>query len=373
MLTGLRLLASFAAAAFAAALAGAAAADEITIGAVLPLSGPNATYGDTFSQGVNLAIADINADHMLSKTLVMDYEDSQALPQPGVVAANKLVSVVGVPYMLSAFTSVSKAIAPVAERTKTVAVNGGGVGPDLAELGAYFWNVIPLANYEVRTMVPYLVGERKLKRFVLVYVDDPLGDAILKELHTELPKAGGELAAELKIPREAEQFAGIAARARDAKPDVVYIASFGAQQSQIVKQFRDNGVTQQIASYSGFAIPAIDQEPEAKGALYTSQKMDWDSSDPMTKRFVAEFKAKYGKAPNYYGANYYNAVMLFAILAQGLEKKGEAITGENLLKARQAIGSFDLVGGKTEFQANGSVIMPMQINEVDGKGGHIVK
>ena len=64
--------------------------------------------------------------------------------------------------------------------------------------------------------------------------------------------------------------------------------------------------------------------------------------------------------------------MLFAILAQGLEKKGEAITGENLLKERKAVGTFNLVGGKTEFQANGSVIMPMQINEVDGKDGHIV-
>jgi len=184
MLTRSRALAGFAAAAIAAFAAAAASADDITIGADLPLSGPNAQYGDIFSQGANLAIADVNADHMLSKTLVMDYEDSQALPQPGVVAANKLVSVVRVPYMLSAFTSVSKAIAPVAERSKTVAVNGGGVGPDLAELGDYFWNVIPLANYEVRAMVPYLVNERKLKRLVLVYVDDPLGDAILKELQT---------------------------------------------------------------------------------------------------------------------------------------------------------------------------------------------
>ncbi|MFI4986230.1 MAG: ABC transporter substrate-binding protein, partial [Alphaproteobacteria bacterium] len=346
---------------------------DIKIGAVLPLSGPNAQYGETFSTGINLAVADVNADHMLSKPLAMDYEDSQALPQPGVVAANKLVNVERVPFFLSAFTSVSKAVAPVADRSKTVAVNGGGVGPDLAQLGDYFWNVIPLANYEVRAMVPYLVTGRKLKRFVLVYVDDPLGEAIQKELKTELPKAGGELVAELKIPRESQQFTSVAARAREANPEVIYIASFGAQQSQIIKQFRDNGISQQIASYSGFAIPSIDQAPEAQGALYTSQKMDWDSDDPITKRFVAEYKAKYGKAPNYYAANYYNAVMLFAVLARTLEKKGEAVTGENLLKERRAAGSFNLVGGKMEFQPDGSVIMPMQVNEVDGKGGHIVK
>src|SRR5690606_33859487 len=224
------------------------------------------------------------------------------------------------PYVLSAFTGVSKAISPIAQRTKTVAVNGGGVGPDLAELGPYFWNVIPLANFEVRAMIPYLVKERGLKRFVLVYVDDPLGQAIKSELETNLPPVGGELVEALSVPVNAQQFSGIAARVRDAKPDVVYIASFGAQQSQIIKQLRDNGVPQQLASYSGFGISAINNLPEAKGALFTSQQVDWSSQDPVTKRFVEDYKAKYNRDPVAYAANYYNAVRLFALLASELQK-----------------------------------------------------
>ncbi len=156
------------------------------------MSGPNATYGDIFGSGVNLAVEHINADKLLDGTLSVKYEDSQALPQQGVIGMNKLVNVEGVPYVLSAFTGVSKAISTTATRTKTVAVNGGGVGPDLAKLGPYFWNVIPLANDEVRAMLPYLVKERKLKRFVLVYVDDPLGAAVREDIGTVLPKVGGE-------------------------------------------------------------------------------------------------------------------------------------------------------------------------------------
>jgi hypothetical protein len=38
------------------------------------------------------------------------------------------------------------------------------------------------------------------------------------------------------------------------------------------------------------------------------------------------------------------------------------------------MGSFDLVGGKMDFLPNGSVSMPIQINEVDGSGaGKLVK
>jgi ABC-type branched-subunit amino acid transport system substrate-binding protein len=357
-----------------AALLGAtpARAQEVRIGAVFPLSGPNASYGDIFMSGANLAMEHANADRVLAGKLVVQYEDSQALPQQGVIGMNKLVNVAKVPFVLSAFTGVSKAISTIAQRTKTVTVNGGAVGPDLAELGSYFWNVIPLANYEVRASVPYLIKERGLKRVVLVYVDDPLGQGIKKELESIAPAAGGQLVEALSVPATAQQFSGIAARVRDSKPELIYVASYGAQQLQMIKQFRDNGVTQQLASYSAFSIPEINAMPEALGALYTTQNVDWSSSDPVTKRFVDDYKAKHGKMPTAYVANYYNAVRLFALLARDLQKKGKPITGENLLAQRDETKTFELVGGKVTFQPNGTVVAPLQVNEVDGKGGKVV-
>ena len=355
-----------------AAWGAAVHAADVTIGALFPLSGPNATYGDIFGSGANLAAEHINADKLIDGTLQIQYEDSQALPQQGVIGMNKLVNVAKVPYVLSAFTGVSKAISTTASRSKTVAINGGGVGPDLADLGPYFWNIIPLANYEVKAVLPYLINERNLKRFVLVYVDDPLGEGIRKELTDSLPKAGGELIEALSVPATAQQFSGIAARVRAANPDVVYIASYGSQQAQIVKQFRDNGIKQQFVSYTAFSVPEMAALPEAKGALYTTQNIDWNSSDPVTKRFVDDFKKKHDKMPTAYIANYYNAVRLFGLLAHELQKKGKPITGENLLAQRIETKTFDLVGGKVTFADNGTVVSPMQINEIDGAGGKVV-
>jgi branched-chain amino acid transport system substrate-binding protein len=350
-----------------------AQAEDVTIGALFPMSGPNGTYGDIFSSGANLAVEHINADKMLgNRKLTIQYEDSQALPQHGVIGMNKLVNVEKVPYVLSAFTGVSKAIAPIADRTKTVAVNGGGVGPDLAELSPYFWNTIPLANFEVKALIPYLVKERNLKRFVLVYIDDPLGQAILKEMKSTLTAEGGQLVETLSVPATSQQFSGIAARVRAANPDLVYVASYGSQQSQIVKQLRDNGVKTQFASYTAFSIPEINALPEAAGSLYTSQHIDWESSDPVTKRFVDDYKARHNKTPTAYIANYYNAVRIFGLLAQDLIKAGKPITGENLLAQRKQVKTFDLVGGKVTFSDNGTVVSPMQVNEIDGKGGKVV-
>jgi branched-chain amino acid transport system substrate-binding protein len=142
---------------------------------------------------------------------------------------------------------------------------------------------------------------------------------------------------------------------------------------QIVKQLRDNGVTQQIASFSSFALPELQALPESKGAVYTTQSVNWDSQDPVTKRFVESFKAKYpGKQPTVYAANFYNSVRLFALLAADLQKKGKPITGENLLAQRLETKAFDMVGGRIVFQPNGTVAAPIQVNEYDGKSSRVI-
>lgn len=353
-------------------LASPASAAEHTIGAVFPLSGPNAVYGDVFMSGADLAVEHINADGMLSGPMSIAYEDSQALPQPAVVAMTKLVNVTGVPYTLSAFTGVSKAISTLANRNSVVAVNGGGVGPDLAELGDYFWNVIPLANLEMRAVVPFLVEERGLKNIALVYVDDPLGDAMREELETILPEVGGELVDSFSVPTTAQQFSGVAAQVRSSGADAVYVASYGNQQLQIVKQLRDNGVDAQLVAYSGYAVPDALALPESEGMIITGQSVDFDSGDAITQRFVEDFQAKYDTAPTAYNVNYYNATLLYGLLAAAIEAEGGEVTGEALLEKRRETESFDLVGGTVSFQDNGTLLFPIQVKEIRDGEAHAI-
>lgn len=360
-------------AALQVAFAAPSMAADYKIGALFPLSGPNATYGDVFMSGANLAVTHINADHMLSGKLSIDYEDSQGKPQPGVIGMTKLVNVEQVPYVLSAFTGVSKAIAPLAMRNHVVAINGGGVGPDLAKLGPYFWNVIPLVNLEVRAVVPYLVKEKHLKKIALIYIDDPLGQAILDVLKADLPKAGGQLVDTLSVPVSTQQFSGVAAKIRAEKPDAVYIASYGAQQIQIVKQLRDNGVKVPFATYSGYSVHDALSAPASKGVIYTTQSVNFASKDKVTQRFVRDYKAKYHRNPTAYNVNYYNAVRLFGLLAHSLEKQGKKITGANLLAERKATAKFALVGGTVSFQPNGTLLAPIQINVIENGAGKAVK
>src|SRR5690606_27902434 len=116
MIKSLRAAIALGAIALIAALPTSPKAQELKIGAVLPLSGANADYGDLYMTGTELAVEHITADGLLKGKLSIQYEDSQALPQQGVIAMNKLVNVEKTPYVLSAFTGVSKAISPIAQR-----------------------------------------------------------------------------------------------------------------------------------------------------------------------------------------------------------------------------------------------------------------
>lgn len=340
--------------------------EPYVIGTLFSMSGPNAEYGTVFTQGVQLAIQHIEADRMLRRPIRLQAEDTQALPQLGVIGMQKLVNVDRAVFTLVGFTAVSKAVAPIGDRAQTVMVNGGGVGPDLAGLSPYFWNVIPLAHLETRALLPYLIQERRVRRVALVYVDDPLGDAILSELRQQLPRLNAELVGSFSVPRAAQQFGPIAARVRQARADAVYIASFGAQQAQIIKGLRDNGVSALLCSYSAIGLDSVRSLAEAEGLMFTAQKMDFEGGDALTRRFAADFNTRFGKTPTIYNGNYYNAVRLFGLLAQGIEQAGGTVNGESLRAGLLARRRFDLVGGSSEFDDQGNMMAAIEVLEYRG-------
>ncbi len=345
------------------------AAEAYTLGTLFPMAGPNAEYGTIFTAGAAMAVKHVTADKMLSRPLVLRPEDSEGTPQGGAVGMSKLVNVDHALYVLIGFTGVSKAAAPIGTRAKVVMVNGGGVGPDLAGLSPYYWNVIPLVPDEIKTLVPFLIA-RKLRRVALIYVNDPFGNGLYKALKTDLTAAGGELVAADAIAPSDQQFSAIAARIRTLSPDAVYFASYGAQQAQIIKQLRDAGITQPLLTYSGATIPSVRNLPEAEGLIITMQAADWSTNDPVTQRFVTDWRAQYGSDPTTYHQNYYNAVRLFALLAQQLEKAGKPVNGDTLRAALLKTRRFALVGGEGVFDDLGDISMKIVVNTL--KSGQFI-
>lgn len=363
------------AAAGAAALATfnvkAQAQGNYVLGTLFPMSGSAAELGTVFTNGVMLALDHVAADKMLSRPLVLKAQDSLATPQGGAVGMSRLVNVDSAPFVLLGVTGVSKAAAPIGARKKVVMVNGGGVSPELAELSPYFWNLIPLADQEIPPALQWLKGQGKT-RVALVYVDDPLGAAVLRQLKSGLPTVGGELVGAYSVPPGMEQFSAIAAQIRQTNANAIYFASYGSQQLQIIKQLRDAGLTQQLLTYSIGSLPSVINLPESEGLIFTTQLNDLTRSDPITSRFIAGWREKYQRDPSSYAQNYYNGTMLYAQLLADLEKAGQDVNGDTMREAMLRIRTFKLAGGDIKFNDNGTSTMPIQINQVVSRESKVI-
>jgi branched-chain amino acid transport system substrate-binding protein len=364
------LLATAAALATAPAILRAEDAPYV-LGTLFPMAGPNAEYGTIFTNGAQMALTHLTADKTLKRPVTIAVEDSQGTPQGGATGMTKLANVDHAIFTMVGFTGVSKAAAPIGTRNKVVMVNGGGVGPDLSGLSPYFWNVIPLIDKELAALLPWMKTQG-LKRVALVYVDDPLGNSVLAQLKEGLPGAGASLVGSYSVAPTAQQFGPIAAKIRDVTPDAVYFASYGAQQSQIIKQLRDNGIDQPLFTYSAATIPSVRGLAEAEGLVFTTQTSDWTLKDPVTQRFVTDWRAKYNADPSTYHQNYYNAVRLFGLLTAELEKAGTAVDGDSLRAELLKTRKFALVGGEGTFDDKGNIAIPIQINRMkNGQGEKI--
>ena len=125
-------------------LAGAAMAETVRLGAILPLTGPGAVIGTQQQRGIQLAVEQINAKGgVLGNPIEVIFEDNQAKPDQSVLSFNKLVDLQHVPMIFSAYSGPTLAMAPLATRKKILLVNGGAQADKLADASPYLINTIP--------------------------------------------------------------------------------------------------------------------------------------------------------------------------------------------------------------------------------------
>src|SRR3990167_1877096 len=89
--------------------------DVIKIGAILPLTGDVAIYGNNTKEGIDLAVEEINKHGGINgKNIRILYEDSKAEPRTGVTVLQNLISKDKVQVIIdNSVSSVALALAPI--------------------------------------------------------------------------------------------------------------------------------------------------------------------------------------------------------------------------------------------------------------------
>ena len=335
-------------AAIVAALGSAlpAAAQTLKFGLAMPLTGSQSSYGKDQIKAAEWAVADINAKGGVNgKKLEMIVLDTQADPTIGINAVNRLVNVDKTPVFVTAWSSVVKAVAPIANREKVLELSIGANSPDISKLGDYVYTAFPLADVDVTAVANYTFTTLGKKRVAVMYVNNDSGVEAARVYRTVFEKAGGQIVAFEAYDPKATDFTGALLKVRSANPEMIHLHGLVAEMPVVIAQMRQLGLTQRVTTYSGGYNPQMVEKAGkgAEGLIVTSLAPD-ATQNPNVGAFLERWKKAENRIPNGlpYTQYLYDSAYLVAALYDYLEKNKMPATGENMRKALLAVKTFDL-------------------------------
>jgi branched-chain amino acid transport system substrate-binding protein len=334
--------------------------NQITIGAVLPLTGDAAQWGVAAQRGIQIAVDETNAAGGVrgSKVQIL-FEDDQLQPKVGTEAMQKLVNVNKVPAVIGSISSsVTLAIAPIAERNKVVLISPASTSHDITTAGDFIFRTIPTDVYEGGYMAKFAFNERKYRTVAVLAVNAAGTQGMADSFRQTFLGLGGENTVYELVPQGGTDFRASVSKAIAIRPNAIYVVGFPLETGHMIKQLVELGFTGQILS----AQPAEDPEVRkiagsaAEGLVLTTTSIDPETGSLATKSFVSEYRRRYKSDPPVFSYEAYDAarLVLSAIAERGLD-------GLSIRDFLYGVKEYDGASGKFGFDQNGDVNKAIRI------------
>lgn len=320
--------------------------ETLKFGLAMPLSGSQALYGADQVKAAQWAVADINAKGGVNgKQLEMIVVDTQADPQLGINAVKRLTSVDKVPVFITAWSSVVKAVAPIANREKILELSVGANSPDIAKLGDYVYTTFPLAEVDVSALAKYTYTTLGKKTSAVMYINNDSGVEGAAIYKSVFEKAGGKVVAYEAYDAKATEFTGALLKVKASNAEIIHIQGLVADLPQVIAQMRQLGLQQRVSTYSaGYNPKVIEQLGAAAEGLIVTSLAPGVTDNPNVGPFINRWKDTEKRVPNGlpYTQYLYDGPYLVAELYKWIEKNKLSATGENMRKALITAKNFEL-------------------------------
>ena len=334
--------------------------EEIVFGAVLPLSGSNAFYGDFTRYGFDLAVEDINAKGGIDgKPLRIIYEDTAGEKQQAVSAAQKLINIDQVDALLTVTTPMGGALAPVAEENGIPMIYASSTN-SFAEGKTYVFKDYPDAG-DICELLMKSALENGHEKVALFGTDAEF---------THLCKEGAEKVGEL-VTYENYAFGDVDFRVqftkiKEAEATALITSAFSNDCLNVFKYMRELGVTptlyipfQQFGCGSSKGTEAgIDLMEDAYGG---DVALEATSTEPMFVAFKQRLEVKEWDLSPVGSALMYDSFTVLANAYEGCEDK--VCAADNL----RALKDHKGVAGTLSFDGKQTVTRELMLTHFDGE------
>lgn len=338
--------------------------DEIKIGAIFPITGDLAQYGEYGMRGMEIALQEFKEDHPNVKVSIV-VEDDMGQPKTAGSAVRKLRDVDGVDMVIGSMASgLTLSVAPEMEKSKIVMMAPTSTASEVTNAGDYIFRTCVSDAYEGACMAEYIKKNFPQKSIGVVYINNDYGVGLKKNFMEKCSELGVSIQYETGYEANTKDFRTIINNLKSRKIDLIYIVA-QKEQVEFFSQCKQLNYKPQITASTMLEDEDLINKLGTflDGALYTYRSYDPTRQDSVVTRFVRDYEKKYGVIPEYYAASTFDATKV-CLYAQYEYKK----TGLSLKDYLYTIKGLQGVMGTIEFDENGDVMQGFSIKTVkDGK------
>lgn len=328
------LTATLAAATILAAIGVAAAQDggPIVIADVAEFSGPGATVGTNWKNGIDLAVEEINAKGgVLGRPLEVTHADSQS--NPGVARAQVQKALDAEPYVLlgPGYSGSVKVTAPLAAEAGTPQIMGGEAA-ELTKMGnPYLFRTSFGQQSSMPKVAAYLADDLKAKSVAVVWVNNDFGKGGRDVITAELGKREVDVVADISTEAGQADFAADVAKIKDSGAEAVFIYLNEEESARILKEIkRQNLNVPLIGETTLIGQKVIELAGDAANGARGHVGLTTSAPVPSIQDFRERFVKKYNYVPDHNGLKGYLSVYVIKAVTDKMGKVDRAAFADTL-------------------------------------------
>jgi len=341
----------------------AAAAPEIRIGTLFPLSGPMALLGEEMFRGVEMAREIINEQGGILGGQVVYAKADAPDATAATSEAERLINVEKVKVILGTYSSsMAYAASQVAERYKVIHWEVAGNANPVSERGfKYFFGMLSpgsslgevAAEYAAKVVAPMLKLDPKQMRVGHLYEDTMFGTVFGGGALARGKELGLNFVLSETYSQKAVDLSSIVLKLRALKPDIMIVTQYISDGILFWRQAKELGLNVKALIGTGGAH-SLPDFPKAMGddanlALTSDAPVGLNTANltpraqQELKKFNERFSKKYGHIPAVHAGQGYNGAM---VLLRDVLPKAGAMDPD---KIREAANRLDIPDGDTIY------------------------
>ena len=293
---------------------------QIKIANIVELTGPGATSGTNFKNGVEMAVKEINAQGGIKgQKLVSTTYDTQTNPGVAKGLTQKVIddgvfAIFGPVYSGSIMVSMAES-----RKAEVPNFTGGEAASITLQGNPYIFRT----SFTQATAMPkvsrYVTS--KSKNLAIIYVNNDFGKGGLDMIKKALASSQTKIAAEISTESAQVDFSAAVLKAKNSGADAVFVYSNEEESARILRELRKQGWTKPVIGETVLTSQkVIELAGEAANGAVAHVGLTVDAPLPAIRAFRAKFEKAYGYISDHNGMKGYAGVYS---LKAAIEKAGK--------------------------------------------------